>query len=70
MMRGGVDPTAATRKLIRRIASYYPKFSGAILAVTKDGQVGAACHGMQHFPYSIASSIDPSVKVHYIDCIK
>lgn len=69
MMRGGVDPTAATRKVIRRIASYYPKFSGAVLAVTKDGRVGAACHGIFSFPYSIASNIEPSVKVHYVDCI-
>ncbi|KAK9509155.1 hypothetical protein O3M35_006534 [Rhynocoris fuscipes] len=71
MMRGGVDPAAATRKVIRRIASYYPKFMGAVLAVTKDGRVGAACHGIPNslFPYSLVSSNNTSVKVFYVDCI-
>lgn len=34
---------------------YYPDFFGAVIAVSKDGSYGAACNGMESFPYIIAS---------------
>lgn len=55
-MRAGLTPHAAGAKALRRIAAYHPKFFGAIIVVNAMGEVGAACHGMERFPYSIASA--------------
>ena len=39
-MRLGLSPADATRKVIERIAKYYPSFSGAVIAVTMSGEYG------------------------------
>jgi len=54
-MRNGLSPSAAGAKAMQRIATYYPNFFGAIIVVDRLGQYGAACHGMDEFPYSVAS---------------
>lgn len=54
MMRNGVSPQVAAQRLIKRIAKFYPTFSGALIAVSKDGQFGAACHNIPAFPFSVA----------------
>ncbi|XP_014246222.1 N(4)-(Beta-N-acetylglucosaminyl)-L-asparaginase isoform X2 [Cimex lectularius] len=69
MMRNGIKPKAAVDKLIRRIASYYKNFSGAIIAVNKDGEYAASCHGIKSFPYSLVSSMNPVVTVQTVTCI-
>ena len=68
MMRYGITPKSATMKLIARIASYYPQFSGAIIAVNKYGEFHAACHGFPFFPLSFASNDTNGVRVLKIKC--
>lgn len=54
-MRRGSSPESAARTAILRIVKYYPDFFGAVLAVNKDGLYGAACNGMESFPYIVAN---------------
>lgn len=54
-MRRGSDPESAARVAILRILKYYPDFFGAVIAVSKDGLHGAACNGMEVFPYILAN---------------
>lgn len=44
-MRQGLSPQNACENMIARIARYYPKFVGGIIAVNLGGQVGAAAYG-------------------------
>ncbi|CAA9995441.1 unnamed protein product [Nesidiocoris tenuis] len=67
MMRNGAHPQEAVNKLIKRISKYYPSFSGALIAATKDGEYGAACHGISTFPFSVAYK--GSVQVLTVKCI-
>lgn len=67
-MKYGYDPTSAARLAIDTIAQYYPKFSGAIVVVDKYGHYGAACHGMDTFPYSVANHNNDNVSVIYVNC--
>lgn len=70
-MRAGLAPHTAGEKALRRIARYHPTFFGAVVVVHKDGQVGAACHGMPFFPYSIASAeTDNKVVIKQVECIQ
>ena len=39
-MRNGMNPSQAADVAIRRIAKYYPNFSGAVLAIDKYGNHG------------------------------
>lgn len=54
-MRRGATPSMAARTAIDRIAQHYPEFSGAVIALNKKGEYGAACNGMAKFPYYIAN---------------
>ncbi|XP_049294647.1 N(4)-(Beta-N-acetylglucosaminyl)-L-asparaginase [Anopheles funestus] len=65
-MRGGLGPAEAGQQAIGRIAKYYPSFVGGIVVVTKDGEYGAACHGMEEFPYSIADGTVSDGDVHVL----
>lgn len=69
-MKYGYEPTDAARLAIDTIAQYYPDFSGAVIVIDKYGHYGAACHGMEDFPYSVANSKYEKVSVIYIDCTK
>ena len=40
MMRDGMSPGKATMKAIKRIAKFYPSFSGALLAIDAKGTIG------------------------------
>lgn len=55
MMRLGASPAAATETAVRRMAKYYPNFRGAVIALNKAGEYGAACHGYQDFPHYISN---------------
>ncbi|CAF1447562.1 unnamed protein product [Adineta steineri] len=70
LMRQGIPPDEACSDAIKRIAKYNPTFTGAVLALHKNGQHGAACHGMDTFPYSVMQQgwVDP--KVFQIPCFK
>jgi isoaspartyl peptidase/L-asparaginase-like protein (Ntn-hydrolase superfamily) len=70
LMRQGSAPDFACADAVRRIAMYYPNFTGAVLALAKDGRHGAACYGFNYFPYAIMQQgwIEP--KVIEIPCLK
>lgn len=67
-MKFGYNPSEAARSAIDTIAIYYPGFSGAVIAVDKYGHYGAACHGFDKFPYSIANFANEKVSVIYVNC--
>lgn len=55
-MRGGMHPADATKKIITRIASFFPTgFVGGIVAVDTKGRIGAAAYGWT-MTYSIVNS--------------
>ncbi|XP_014217987.1 putative N(4)-(beta-N-acetylglucosaminyl)-L-asparaginase GA14866, partial [Copidosoma floridanum] len=52
LMRQGMDPAEAAFVAVERIAKHYPKFSGAVIALNKTGQFGAACNNLPNgFPF-------------------
>ncbi|KAK9876636.1 hypothetical protein WA026_014015 [Henosepilachna vigintioctopunctata] len=53
-MRRGRSPNEAAGIAISRIAEKFPNFSGALIAVNKRGEYGAACNGIETFPYCVA----------------
>lgn len=68
-MRRGATPSEAAETAISRIASHYPSFSGAVVALTKDGKYGAACHGMKLFPYVVYDKTQDFYKIVNVDCM-
>lgn len=44
-MRQGLSPLQAAEDAIRRIATRFPTYVGAVVAVDKTGRLGAACYG-------------------------
>lgn len=69
-MKHGHLPKNAAQLVIDTIAKYYPDFSGAVIAVNNYGHYGAACHGFDKFPYSIANLEQNNVTIHYTTCTK
>lgn len=69
-MQFGYNPSKAAKLAINMIVQYYSDFSGAVVVVDQYGHYGAACHGFDTFPYSIANSEHDSVSVLYINCTK
>ncbi|XP_060554336.1 N(4)-(Beta-N-acetylglucosaminyl)-L-asparaginase-like [Ruditapes philippinarum] len=69
MMKTGVSPCIATSEAIRSILRFYPDFVGAVVAVNKKGEHGAACHGIPKFPYSIRSTDYSEVTVLDVPCM-
>lgn len=69
LMRQGQSPTTAAETAIKRIAKHYPKFSGAVIALSKDGQFGAACNGFKGFPYYASNVQLGKPTIFYIPCI-
>uniref|UniRef100_A0A131Y1T6 N(4)-(beta-N-acetylglucosaminyl)-L-asparaginase n=1 Tax=Ixodes ricinus TaxID=34613 RepID=A0A131Y1T6_IXORI len=67
-MRHGVDPTSACRDALHRIVRHHPQFVGALVAVNIDGTYGAACHGIESFPFSVASPSHGTAVVERIKC--
>lgn len=70
LMREGVTPSDASLDAIKRIARYYPTFTGAVLAMDKNGNHGAACHGIDSFPYSVMNQGSQDPQVIEIPCYK
>lgn len=54
-MRSNVSPTLSAQLALQRIIPHYPQFVGAVIAATREGAYGAACHGMADFTYSLAT---------------
>ena len=68
-MRNGNPPEMAARTSIERIISKYPKFSGAVIALSKEGIVGASCHNLDEpFPYTVGTT--NGVNIHYVECVR
>jgi hypothetical protein len=63
LMRAGASPTAAATTALRRIARFYPHFTGAIVAVNAAGTHGAASYGPWHFTYSVRTEQSGGVVV-------
>ncbi|GBN68377.1 N(4)-(Beta-N-acetylglucosaminyl)-L-asparaginase, partial [Araneus ventricosus] len=68
-MRHGMSPTDAAQDSIKRIIAKYPAFSGAIIAAKMNGEYGAACHGMEKFPFSVANPKFGNVTVLSVPCV-
>ncbi|XP_015433483.1 PREDICTED: N(4)-(Beta-N-acetylglucosaminyl)-L-asparaginase [Dufourea novaeangliae] len=68
-MRRGASPTAAATIAIRRIAEHYPTFTGAVIALNKHGEYGAACNGITRFAHYIANPQLGKATMKYVDCI-
>jgi isoaspartyl peptidase/L-asparaginase-like protein (Ntn-hydrolase superfamily) len=70
LMREGAAPDQACLDAIKRITKFYPTFTGAVLALDKYGRHGAACHGMDAFPYSVMQEGWTEPEVLQIPCYK
>lgn len=69
-LRNGAMPDVAGEKALMRIAQHYPTFVGAIVVVDKDGNYGAACHGLDSFPFSVYNLESKQVKIEKRDCLR
>jgi N4-(beta-N-acetylglucosaminyl)-L-asparaginase len=69
-LRHNMKPHEAGEFALRRIANYYPSFSGAVVVVDKNGNYGAACHGIEEFPYTLFNPQSNNVKVERVKCFK
>ncbi|XP_028178994.1 N(4)-(Beta-N-acetylglucosaminyl)-L-asparaginase-like [Ostrinia furnacalis] len=67
-MRHGSSPDVAARVAVERISGYYPDFMGAVVALSKDGKHGAACHGITSFPYVVYDKSQETYTVIKVDC--
>ncbi|CAH0629054.1 unnamed protein product [Chrysodeixis includens] len=67
-MRRGAGPENAARIAIRKIANYYPDFMGAVIALAKSGQHGAACHGLKTFPYVVQDDTRKTCQIIVVNC--
>lgn len=67
-LRRGSTPSQAAWTAINRIKEYYPSFFGGIIVVNKQGEYGAACNGMDSFPFSVASQANEKVTVKRVTC--
>lgn len=74
-MRRGASPKEAATTAVKRIAKYYPHFSGAIIALDKNGNYGAACNGLNRkefpigFPYYVVNKELGKPTLKYESCI-
>ncbi|XP_068144759.1 putative N(4)-(beta-N-acetylglucosaminyl)-L-asparaginase GA14866 [Drosophila tropicalis] len=70
-MRAGKTPTEAAELGIKRIVKHYKDFSGAVIAVNRLGEYGAACYGMAEFPFVVSSPVKsgPSTRKETVKCL-
>lgn len=69
-LRNGAKPNVAGEKALMRIAEHYPSFVGGIVVVDKDGNYGAACHGIDSFPFSVYNPWSNKVRIEKRDCMR
>lgn len=69
-LKNGASPDVAGEKALMRIAQHYPHFVGAIVVVDKFGVYGAACHGIDSFPFSVYNLMTKQVRVEKRDCLR
>lgn len=49
----GASPKDAATAALRKISTFYPHYSGALIAVTTSGEYGAAYTGFGGFQYTV-----------------
>lgn len=69
-LRNGATPDVAGEKALIRIAQHYPLFVGAVVVVDKFGNYGAACHGLDNFPFSVYNPQTNQAKIIKRDCLR
>ncbi len=52
-MRLGMKPADAVTVALKKISTYYPTYSGAMIAVTTSGEYGAAYTRFNGFSYTV-----------------
>lgn len=52
-MAAGMQPKDAATAALQKISTFYPSFSGALIAVTTTGEHGAAYMGFGGFQYTL-----------------
>lgn len=67
-MRAGAQPQEAAQQAVARIARRFPDFMGAVVALNMRGEFGAACHGIETFPYVVSSGEGEAV-LHLTKCM-
>lgn len=67
-LRQGKTPKEAAYLAIERIRKYNSNFFGAIIVLNQNGEFGAACNGMEMFPFIVASK-KINVTVQTVKCI-
>ncbi|CAH1106282.1 unnamed protein product [Psylliodes chrysocephalus] len=65
-LRDGISAQKAATMVMSRISQKYPKFFGGLVVVDKKGNVGAACNGMEKFPYTLANAQYPEGIIKYV----
>lgn len=68
-LRSGSSPSEAGEVAMRRIGSFYPEFKGGIVVVRNNGEYGAACHGLDFFPFSVMNLNLSEVTVQRVSCV-
>ncbi|KAF5270068.1 hypothetical protein FQA39_LY08480 [Lamprigera yunnana] len=53
LLRIGTEPTTAAQMAVDRITQVYPSFWGAVIVLNAIGDYGAACSGMDTFPFVV-----------------
>jgi len=69
-MRRGATPSEAAEEVIVRIAKKYPNFMGAVVTLNKEGDVGAACHGIGTFPFCVSSLDTGGTELRSVGCVQ
>ncbi|XP_012288723.1 N(4)-(Beta-N-acetylglucosaminyl)-L-asparaginase [Orussus abietinus] len=69
-MRRGASPQKAAETAVNRIAEHYPTFFGGVIALNKNGQYGAACNGMDRFPFYAINPRLNTPTLTYVPCTK
>lgn len=67
-MREAKTPEQAALIAIGRIVKRHKDFSGAVIAVNRQGMYGAACYGMSKFPYVVSTPKQKTV-VETVNCM-
>ncbi|XP_011501284.1 PREDICTED: N(4)-(Beta-N-acetylglucosaminyl)-L-asparaginase-like [Ceratosolen solmsi marchali] len=69
LMRQGMTPTTAAETAIKRIVKHYPNFSGAVIALNKNGRFGVACNGFKGFPFYASNLKLGKPTIFYVPCL-
>jgi len=69
LMRSGYSPQNASKVAMQRIVKRHPDFQGAVVAVSKHGEIGASCVGFSSFSFCVRDVNDTKTRVVPLHCI-